>query len=879
MRHHSFQHRGGWSVSRFRSVHAVWVVVLLGCAALLALNSARRSSASHHSRLLTQLENFEQSAERLLLHSGRAGASSPPPAPLPPPPEVELALRSRKRFAEQLGLRITDSAAESPFPEPPNGSTRRVLQSAVWRPKLLRQCTEDTPPYYAPCLPRYTPSLLYGEEVVYPDFEAALPGFFNATDAAAWLRANYASDIVGQTGANRRVMYDARQARLVFSGLRGQNLVFGNVRYADGGFPTSWNGDSTHCLGHMVNFDQFRKQLEPGEIGVVAAAAGRGGGNGTGSGGGGGGAGGGGAAGGGGGSAEAATGAADFAADYNGGPAIAGLGGAGAGSAPTAPRVRRGDGSAAEAVDAPGGSWSDMDTPGAGVWVEEAAVYVTPDSDRYQHFLDHTVKVLMQTQHLISNNTLIIPGGGLNSKQRIVQQMWGWMDHIDRDRQVLRTTATVRARRLLTACRVPYVHPYLFLRLQESVLGPDAPVVPLESRKVVLWYSRTGDDPTRGNSGRSILNEEEVQAAIRRLLVERGRGERLEIHPAAQNSVVNQAHGDPKAYARWINQNVAAMIGPHGGGLCNIKWLAGGSLVLEFMPRDWLNVHFYEESTGHGLNYWLDIQDPVDYDRNMRADTARVLALLRQELGKPASRGPLLRQRYDWPTALRDSLPADPAYRAAQAAAELAGGGPLYEDLQPRCCSTNAVGHDPGAPGLTVLSVPPEPQAEAKPQAEEAAAGQQAGAAMQADTAAAAQQAAKVAAAAVEAAAAAAAGGGGGAAALTMAAVQQLQADQAQERVATMTDLEEAHSIGSSRELVAVAHKPEEEEAAAAAGRGAQQEDPAVSLLGGKAQEKVVVVPHGRKARQRRQAVAEVAKRMAAEGAAAIEAGAVGAAG
>ncbi|PNW80354.1 hypothetical protein CHLRE_07g313950v5 [Chlamydomonas reinhardtii] len=820
MRPHSHQNRGAWSVSRFRPVHGLWLIVFIACTVLLALNSGRHSS-SHHSRLLTQLENFEQSAGRLLLRSAGASTSSPPPAP---PPEVDLALRSRARFAEQLGLRMTDSAAESPFPEPPNGSARRVLQSAMWRPKLLRQCTEDTPPFYAPCLRRYLPSLVYGEEVVYPDFEAALPGFFNATDAAAWLRANYASDIIGQTGANRRVIYDARQARLVFAGLRGQNLVFGNVRYTDGGFPTSWNGDSTHCLGHMVNFDLFREQLQLGEVG--AGAAGAGGSNGT--------------------SGSGGGGALHNPRAVEGAGAGEGEGGAGGG----AETGRRGDGSAAAAVDAPGGTWSDIDTPGAGVWVEEAAVYVTPDSDRYQHFLDHTVKVLMQTQHLVTNNTLIIPGGGVKSKQQVVRDMWGWMDHIDRDKQVLRTTATVRARRLLAACRVPYVHPYLFLRLQESVLGPDAPVMPLAQRKVVLWYSRSGDDPSRSNSGRSIVNEAQVQAAIRRLLAERGRGERLEVHPAAQAAVLRQAAGDSKAYARWINQNVAAMIGPHGGGLCNIKWLAGGSLVLEFMPRDWLNVHFFEESTGHGLNYWLDVQDPVDYDRNMRVDTARVLALLRQELGKPPSRGPLLRLRYDWPTALRDSLPHDPAYAAAQAAAAAAGGGPLYEDLQPRCCSTSPVGKDPGSPGLTVLHVEPEAQPPGS--------GEQAGAA--------------------RGEAAVTAGGEGGAAgegadAMTMDAVQVLQAAQKQEREITMTELEEAHTVGSSRELVAVAQQPENE-AAVAGGRAAAQEDPAVVMLGGKPQEVVVVVPHERKERQRRHAAADVAERMAAEGAAAVGAGA-----
>lgn len=60
-------------------------------------------------------------------------------------------------------------------------------------------------------------------------FQASLPGFFTAQDAKQWLMSNYGPDKQGQTSANKRVVVDERQGRLVFSGLRGQNLVFRNV--------------------------------------------------------------------------------------------------------------------------------------------------------------------------------------------------------------------------------------------------------------------------------------------------------------------------------------------------------------------------------------------------------------------------------------------------------------------------------------------------------------------------------------------------------------------------------------------------------------------------------------------------------------------------
>ncbi len=49
-----------------------------------------------------------------------------------------------------------------------------------------------------------------------------------------------------------------------------------------------------------------------------------------------------------------------------------------------------------------------------------------------------------------------------------MQTMWGWMTHIDSQRQVQRDDKPVFAKRALVSCRVPYVHPYLFYRFQVS---------------------------------------------------------------------------------------------------------------------------------------------------------------------------------------------------------------------------------------------------------------------------------------------------------------------------------------------------------------------------------------------------------------------------
>ncbi|KXZ56654.1 hypothetical protein GPECTOR_1g59 [Gonium pectorale] len=260
-----------------------------------------------------------------------------------------------------------------------------------------------------------------------------MPGFFSREAARAWIDANYGPQVQGQTGGNRRVIVDELAGRLVFAGLRGQNLVFRNVRFVEDQLPATWVGNSSHCLGHMTSVTQWREGLSEREM--------------------------------------------------EHGPVKSKM----------------------------------LPEHDDEVLVEEAAIYLTPDNERYQHWLDHTAKPIVQSAHLVTNKTLIVP------------------------------------------------------------------------------------DQLRTKTDRKIINEEEAKAAIIQLLEERGKGEHLVVYPPSMPPY------DPLEYVRWLNRNVLAVIGPHGGGLGNLKWLAAGALVLEMMPANWLNVHFYEEAIGHGLNYWVDI--------------------------------------------------------------------------------------------------------------------------------------------------------------------------------------------------------------------------------------------------------------------------------
>lgn len=117
-----------------------------------------------------------------------------------------------------------------------------------------------------PSPPSLYPCLLLSPQV-------ALPGFLNRTDAEQWLLANYGYRATGQTGANRRALVDVRQGLLVFSGLRGQNLVYRNVRWSGGGAGWGRHVDRSCGLTHGVSWHPVQRDRATGAYQRHACAA------------------------------------------------------------------------------------------------------------------------------------------------------------------------------------------------------------------------------------------------------------------------------------------------------------------------------------------------------------------------------------------------------------------------------------------------------------------------------------------------------------------------------------------------------------------------------------------------------------------------------
>jgi hypothetical protein len=77
-------------------------------------------------------------------------------------------------------------------------------------------------------------------------------------------------------------------------------------------------------------------------------------------------------------------------------------------------------------------------------------------------------------------------------------------------------------------------------------------------------------DGRAANGGRRVLNEGEVLDGIKSFLAERGRGEELVVfNPNEFES--------PAQLFSWFSQNVAAVIGPHGGAMINHRWFVPSS--------------------------------------------------------------------------------------------------------------------------------------------------------------------------------------------------------------------------------------------------------------------------------------------------------------
>ncbi len=131
------------------------------------------------------------------------------------------------------------------------------------------------------------------------------------------------------------------------------------------------------------------------------------------------------------------------------------------------------------------------------------------------------------------------------------------------------------------------------------------------------------------NAGRRVLNEPELLSAIEAHLTERGKGEEVVIFSEAMLDNVPE-------FFKWCNENVMAVIGPHGGAMYHHRWAARGTLVIEMMPTSYTSMAIFEEASVLSQTYAALVVEPSSQGgTNMIIDPEHVVLLLRRYLGVP----------------------------------------------------------------------------------------------------------------------------------------------------------------------------------------------------------------------------------------------------
>jgi hypothetical protein len=204
------------------------------------------------------------------------------------------------------------------------------------------------------------------------------------------------------------------------------------------------------------------------------------------------------------------------------------------------------------------------------------AVFLSsPDDWSFQHWSDRVAIMLAQADHLLEasglNATLIVaaPRGAPQ-----LPELW----RLAAPRAtIVPPRAGMTSERLLYPCHTPLLHPFTRRRIVERILiaaGMDPAGAPLASRKTVAFLTR-GDGTS--TASRAWLNQEANLAATRALLAERGQREVVEIFSV--RTLATDQLAALKFFAR-----ARAIVGVHGGAMCNHLWAAPDTLVLEIWP-------------------------------------------------------------------------------------------------------------------------------------------------------------------------------------------------------------------------------------------------------------------------------------------------------
>jgi capsular polysaccharide biosynthesis protein len=85
----------------------------------------------------------------------------------------------------------------------------------------------------------------------------------------------------------------------------------------------------------------------------------------------------------------------------------------------------------------------------------------------------------------------------------------------------------------------------------------------------------------------------------------------------------------------YIANNCSAIISPHGGGLYNARFAGKGALVVEILPSEKFEAHFWEQARLSEQEYIMYRSPSRDADHNMRInDVSEVVDIVAAYLGR-----------------------------------------------------------------------------------------------------------------------------------------------------------------------------------------------------------------------------------------------------
>ncbi|KAG7445099.1 uncharacterized protein BT62DRAFT_951443 [Guyanagaster necrorhizus] len=254
-----------------------------------------------------------------------------------------------------------------------------------------------------------------------------------------------------------------------------------------------------------------------------------------------------------------------------------------------------------------------------------ALVALSPESFAFQHHLDHITHIIAQGSHLTygPETPYVITGRQGNG---FVKQLWKGLG-FDDEHVLYRARKDILANRMIFSCRTVLVHPWLSLKTLEA-FGIDY-MKPSPTRNKILYMSRSERGIHMRNRGRRVLNEPELLSAIEAYLAERGKDEEVVIFSEGMLDNV------PKFF-KWCNENVMAVIGPHGGAMYHHRWAARGTVVIEMMPTSYTSMTIYEEASVLSQTYAVLVVEPSSQGgTNMIINPVHVVSLLQRHLGVP----------------------------------------------------------------------------------------------------------------------------------------------------------------------------------------------------------------------------------------------------